>query len=297
MNKVLAFLPGHLLHMASRVATRNIYHEALHYIFIQPLNGGVRIISTDSVRVLRITFQNTIWYCRRPILIHRSAFPRPLKSTRFVKIDQLGRRQLGIGQVGVIDDLCKGKTMRSISSDRIELRGNRINQYPYESLDNAWPTLDHQNTVSFDGNCLYDFLEKVKRLADQAVKRLADQAVKRLAGDSEELTDEEVKKLELLAAGVVINVQTRQDNGSLKLIFTAYNGEELKIVLETPIHYEKISFNGAYLLDFLNLVNRYSPSGIITMNINRSTRLGGFLFTATIGPYIHIEYLLMPIVR
>jgi hypothetical protein len=288
MNKVLAFLPGYLLHMASRVATRNIYHVALNYISIRPLNGGMQIISTDSVRVLRITFQNTIWYCRRPILIHRSAFPRPLQLTRFVKIDQLGRSQLGIGQVGVIDDLCKGKPMRSISSDMIELRGNRINQYPYESLDNAWPTLDHQNTVSFNGAYLLDFLKKVKKLMGEAVKRLA--------GDSEELTDEEVKKLELLAAGVV-NVQTRQDNGSLKLIFTAYNGEKLDILLETPIHYEEISFNGAYLLDFLKLVNRYSPSGVITMHINESGLSKQFLFTATIGSATHIEYLLMPVVR
>ena len=290
MNKVLAFLPGHLLHIASRVATRNIYHVALNYISIRPLNGGMRIISTDSVRVLRITFQNTIWYCRRPILIHRSAFPRPLQSTRFVKIDQLGRSQLGIGQVGVIDDLCKGKPMRSISSDMIELRGNRINQYPYESLDNAnaWPPLDHQNTVSFDGNCLYDFLEKVKRLADQAVKRLA--------GDSEELTNEEVNNL---LKACVVNVQTRQDNnnGSSKLIFTAYNGQELEIPLETPIRYEKISFNVKYLLDFLKLVNRYSPSGVITMHINESGLSKQFIFTATIGSATHIEYLLMPVVR
>jgi hypothetical protein len=293
MNKVLAFLPGHLLHMASRVATRNIYHVALNYIFIQPLNGGMRIISTDSVRALRITFQNTIWYCRRPILIHRSAFPRPLQSTRFVKIDQLGRSQLGIGQVGVIDDLCKGKPMRSISSDMIELRGNRINQYPYESLDNAWPTLDHQNTVSFNGAYLLDFLKKVKNLMGEAVKRLA--------GDSEELTDEEVKKLELLAAGVV-NVQTRQDNGSLKLIFTAYNGEKLDILLETPIQYEDISFNGEYLLDFLKLVKRYS-SGLVTMTIIRTSlkKSGQFLFTAEIQQgfleSVIIEYLLMSIVR
>jgi hypothetical protein len=289
MNKVLAFLPGHLLHMASRVATRNIYHVALNYISIRPLNGGMRIISTDSVRVLRITFQNTIWYCRRPILIHRSAFPRPLQSTRFVKIDQLGRSQLGIGQVGVIDDLCKGKPMRSISSDMIELRGNRINQYPYESLDNAWPPLDHQNTVSFDGNCLYDFLEKVKRLADQAVKRLA--------GDSEELTNEEVNNL---LKACVVNVQTRQDNnnGSSKLIFTAYNGQELEIPLETPIRYEKISFNVKYLLDFLKLVKRYS-SGLVTMTIIRTSlkKSGQGLFTATIGPYINMEYLLMPVMR
>jgi len=288
MNKVLAFLPGYLLHMASRVATRNIYHVALNYIFIRPLNGGMQIISTDSVRVLRITFQNTIWHCTKPILIHRSAFSRYVKSPRFVRIDQLGRSQLGIGQVGVIDDLCKGKPMRSISSDMIELRGNRINQYPYESLDNAWPPLDHQNTVSFDGNCLYDFLEKVKRLADQAVKRLA--------GDSEELTNEEVNNL---LKACVVNVQTRQDNnnGSSKLIFTAYNGQELEIPLETPIRYEKISFNVKYLLDFLNLVNRYSPSGIITMHINESGLSKQFIFTATIGSATHIEYLLMPVVR
>jgi len=288
MNKVLAFLPRHLLHMASRVATRNIYHVALNYIYIQPLNGGMRIISTDSVRVLRITFQNTIWYCRRPILIHRSAFPRPLQSTRFVRIDQLGRSQLGIGQVGVIDDLCKGKPMRSISSDMIELRGNRINQYPYESLDNAWPPLDHQNTVSFDGNRLYNFLKKVKNLMGEAVKRLA--------GDSEELTNEEVNNL---LKACVVNVQTRQDNnnGSSKLIFTAYNGQELEIVLETPIRYEKISFNVKYLLDFLKLVNRYSPSGVITMHINESGLSKQFIFTATIGSATHIEYLLMPVVR
>jgi hypothetical protein len=197
---------------------------------------------------------------------------------------------LGIGQVGVIDDLCKGKPMRSISSDMIELRGNRINQYPYESLDNAnaWPPLDHQNTVSFDGNCLYDFLEKVKRLADQAVKRLA--------GDSEELTNEEVNNL---LKACVVNVQTRQDNnnGSSKLIFTAYNGQELEIPLETPIRYEKISFNVKYLLDFLKLVNRYSPSGVITMHINESGLSKQFIFTATIGSATHIEYLLMPVVR
>jgi hypothetical protein len=288
MNKVLALLPEGVLYAASICASRDKYREGLNCIFIQPLNGGMRIISTDTVRALRITFQNTIWHCTKPILIHRSAFSRYVKSPRFVRIDQLGRSQLGIGQVGVIDDLCKGNPIiRSISSDRIELRKNRINQYPYESLDNAWPTLDHQNTVSFDGNRLYNFLKKVKNLMGEAVKRLA--------GDSEELTDQEVKKLELLAAGVV-NVQTRQDNGSLKLIFTAYNGKELDILLQTPIHYEDISFSVKQLLDFLELVKRYSSSGLVTMNINRSTRSGQFLFTATIGPYIHMDYLLMPIV-
>jgi hypothetical protein len=251
----------------------------------------MQIISTDSVRVLRITFQNTIWHCTKPILIHRSAFSRYVKSPRFVKIDQLGRSQLGIGQVGVIDDLCKGKPMRSISSDRIELRKNRINQYPYESLDNAWPPLDHQNTVSFNVKRLLNFLKKVKKLMGEAVKRLAEDS-------EEELTDQEVKKLELLAAGVV-NVQTRQDNnnGSSKLIFTAYNGQELEIPLETPICYEKISFNVKYLLDFLMLVNRYSPSGVITMHINESGLSKQFIFTATIGSATHIEYLLMPVVR
>jgi DNA polymerase III sliding clamp (beta) subunit (PCNA family) len=166
----------------------------------------------------------------------------------------------------------------------------------YPNMDPVWPQSisDYTNTVSFNGAYLLDFLEKVKELADEAVKGL------RLAGDSEELTDEEVKKLELLAAGVV-NVQTRQDNGSLKLIFTAYNGEKLDILLETPIHYEEISFNGAYLLDFLKLVKRYS-SGLVTMTIIRTSqkKSGQFLFTAEIQQgfleSVIIEYLLMPIV-
>jgi hypothetical protein len=195
---------------------------------------------------------------------------------------------LGIGQVGVIDDLCKGKPMRSISSDMIELRGNRINQYPYESLDNAWPPLDPQNTVSFNVKQLLDFLRKVKELADQAVKRLA--------GDSEELTNEEVNNL-LVAC--LVNVQTRQENGSSMLIFTSNSDEvqKLEIPLEQPIHYEDISFDVKQLLDFFELVNRYSPSGVITMHINRAIRPGQGLFTATIGPYIHMDYLLMPVVR
>jgi hypothetical protein len=289
MNKVLALLPEGVLYAASICASRDKYRGDFNYILIQPLNGGMRIISTDTVRVLRITFQNTIWHCTKPILIDRRAFPRYVKSLRVVRIDQLGRSQLGIGQVGGIDDLCKGKPMRSISSDMIELRGNRIDQYPYASLDNAWPPLDHQNTVSFNVKRLLNFLKKVKKLMGEAVKRLAEDS-------EEELTDQEVKKLELLAAGVV-NVQTRQDNGSSKLIFTAYNGKELEIPLETPIHYEDISFSVKQLLDFLELVKRYSSSGLVTMNINRSTRSGQFLFTATIGPYIHMDYLLMPIVR
>jgi hypothetical protein len=161
-------------------------------------------------------------------------------------------------------DISKDHPTRFISSDMIKLLGSKKTIYP--NMSSVWPQdISDQNTVSFDGNRLYNFLLEV---------------------NSDHLSD------------VVINVQTRQDNdGSSILIFTSDDGQQLEIPLEQSAHYEVISFKKKLLSDFLQQVKRYSPSGVITMHINRATRSGQGLFTATIGPYINMEYLLMPVVR
>jgi hypothetical protein len=227
--------------------------------------------------------------CKKQVLINRRVFPRPVQSLRVVSIcgSSSSAAQVLSGHVS------KLQLIRPISPEMILMKSNI-----YPNMDHVWPQSisDYTNTVSFNVTLLLNFLEKVKELADEAVKRL------RLVGDSEKLTDEAVEELELLAAGVVnVKVQTRQDNASM-IIFTAYNVEELEIVLETPIQYEDISFNGESLLDFLKLVKRYS-SGLVTMTIIRTSlkKSGQFLFTAEIQQgfleSVNIEYLLMPIVR
>jgi hypothetical protein len=163
-------------------------------------------------------------------------------------------------------DVLKDKPARSISSDMMKLR--RSKKFSYPDMRNVWPQdiLDHQNTVSFDGNRLYNFFLKV---------------------NSDHLSD------------VVISVQTRQDNdGSSTLVFTSDDGQQLAIPLEQSAHYEVIFFKKKLLADFLQQVKRYSPSGIITMNINESVSLlKQFIFTATTRGATHMELLLMPVVR
>jgi hypothetical protein len=88
------------------------------------------------------------------------------------------------------------------------------------------------------------------------------------------------------------------DDGSSTLVFTSDDGQQLEIPLEQSAHYEVIFFKVKLLSDFLQQVNRYSPSGIITMNINESVSLlKQFIFTATTRGATHMELLLMPVVR
>lgn len=168
----LAFLPAQMLYVAAQFASVDPAKQVLAGILVRPAkSGGIEIDSTDGHRAFNVVCPDSIWSCRKPLLLNPRSFIKRISYAKTVEICSKKNTNTAV--------IFGGKSPEPTYMMSVPWKwesegfvGDPVTKYP--DIDKLWPKSFHNSPgqhTGFNAAYMIDFCSQVKRYSwNQAVK-------------------------------------------------------------------------------------------------------------------------------